>query len=381
MCKLDFLLLASLQGVFFNPHRPEGLKIFHPSTTGLTLEIKPNKPDEDGSGLHHGLMCRAQLLGVTVPADEWSFIDALINRRFQPYPSMPIELPLVAYGKEQISAAGIIRKGFGFPFELCPPAVQALAKRVAADMSAEAVKVIKLLRWQQNIDGPHWPFSDHPPLYWRTSEGPFHIVPLESRGGKGRSPAGITWREEDEREFLSLWSSTDVSEPLGHELLREASELASTSPRSAILAASSAVEVGTKLHIARLAPDTEWLVSEMPSPPVHKMLRTYLPALHLSKGTTLDFWPKLKPLFNRIEDLGNRRNKLTHIGAMPLGVSEVYVFLEAVSDVLYILDVLDGHEWAKEHVSAETRAKIGWQGRKRPARLIVELLPSWPPPR
>jgi hypothetical protein len=100
--------------------------------------------------------------------------------------------------------------------------VQTLAKRVAVETFAEAVRVIKLLRWRQAIDGPLWPFEHHS-LYWRTSGDPFHGVPLEqSKGSEGRSPAGITWRDNDEPAFLSLWSNTNVTEPLGHELLREA---------------------------------------------------------------------------------------------------------------------------------------------------------------
>jgi hypothetical protein len=198
---VDFVLLGNLEGVFFNPLRPDGIKIVHP-TIGLTLEFKSD-PDDDGTRFRPGLTCRGELLRVPVPADQWIFIDALIEGRFEPYSEMPVELPLRAYGEEQIGVDGIIRKGFPFPMELCPPGVQELAKRIAAEMFQEAVRAFKLLRWQQAIDGPHWPFTAIPSLYWRTSEGLFYHVPRESRGGQSKSPTGITWREQDEREFGS----------------------------------------------------------------------------------------------------------------------------------------------------------------------------------
>ncbi|RZK26823.1 MAG: hypothetical protein EOO43_01670 [Flavobacterium sp.] len=34
--------------------------------------------------------------------------------------------------------------------------------------------------------------------------------------------------------------------------------------------------------------------------------------------------------------------------------------IELVSDFLYILDVLDGHEWAKSLVSFKLRKSFGW---------------------
>jgi SOS response associated peptidase (SRAP) len=121
------------------------------------------------------------------------------------------------------------------------------------------------------------------------------------------------------------------------------------------------------------APDANWLVKEMPSPPIHKMLRTYIPKLHLHQGKPLADWQKLAPLFKAIGELAEDRNVLTHTGEMTARASDnLPVTLKVISDLLYILDVLEGHEWAKGNVQHSTRLKLGWPKPRRD-RLCVKV--------
>lgn len=115
------------------------------------------------------------------------------------------------------------------------------------------------------------------------------------------------------------------------------------------------------MHLARLAPETEWLMMEAPAPPIFKMLRDYLPQLHATKGIGLPEWSKLRPLFKEVEELAQRRNKLTHTGEMPEeAISNMPNFLNAVSDLLYILDIVEGNDWARENIQSSTRVLLGW---------------------
>jgi hypothetical protein len=101
------------------------------------------------------------------------------------------------------------------------------------------------------------------------------------------------------------------------------------------------------------------------------MLRRYVPELHNKRGSGLANWPKLKPLFKDAENLAEYRNDLTHTGTMPTDVLEALPnLINSVSDLLYVLDVLDGHEWAKEcvglhSVGGKTRNLLGWPGSRR----------------
>ena len=128
------------------------------------------------------------------------------------------------------------------------------------------------------------------------------------------------------------------------------------------------------MHAAKLVPDARWLLSEMPSPPIHMILRKYLPNLHATRGTGLADWAKLKPLFNDAQKVADYRNDLTHIGKMPAEVlAALPELMNSVSDLLYVLDVLEGHDWAKECVGYKTRGLLGWPKPRRERHFVTML--------
>ncbi len=367
---LDFLLLGTLHGFFFNPHRPEGLEFAAGPPRPLNVSVKPEKPDEDGGGFR-GLQCRV-LTQRRVAQNHWTFVEQLINRKFELSAETPVKLPLIVRDEVKIDETGHLANGFSVPFELYPPPLQILCDDVFRELDDGLVRFLKLLRWQQEIDAPHNVFDFRPSLYWRVAEGPYWHVGLKRQGGRPtRSPAGITWSEEDQREFAALWAQPTAEEPLAHELLREAKVALDGSPRSALLLTATALETGVKTHAAKLVPDASWLLSEMPSPPIHQMLRHYLPDLHKKRGTGLADWAKLKPLFNDAQTLAEYRNDLTHTGQMPAkALAELPALINSVSDLLYVLDVLDGHDWAKEcvglhSIGGKTRKLLGWPASRR----------------
>jgi hypothetical protein len=374
--QLDFLLLANVQGFCFNPHRPDGLT-FRAEAPTTNISIRPADPEEDGSGLRSGLECRAYG-SRTVDPELGAFAIDLMNRRFRMHSEAPIKLPLLRDKKQLIDASGELAKGFSPPLGLYPSALQSVCDEVAGELRSELERFFKLIRWQQEIDGPHGVFEWNRALYWKASpEGNYHAVGRRQQQWVGRSPAGIEWSQVDELEFRQLWARADAAEPLGHELLREARGSALSAPRSALLLAASALEAGVKMHIAKLAPETKWLMMETPAPPIFKMLRDYLPQLHTAKGIGLPEWSKLRPLFREAEELAKRRNKLTHTGEMPEEVVlDMPNLLNAVSDLLYILDIVEGNDWARENIQSSTRVLLGWPSTRR--RRSIDVLATHP---
>jgi len=383
---VDFLVLVRVRGFFFNPHRPEGVT-FRAENPSAHISVKPAQPDQDGSGRRHGLDCRVYS-SRAIAAELKTFAEALLGRQFKMYPEAPISLPLIGDMKQLIDPTGKLSEGFELPLELYPPALQSICDEVGAELRSTLERFFKLIRWQQEIDGPHDVFEGEPALYWKTSpEGEYNLVGRRQRQFIGKSPAGIEWGEIDRNDFSQLWANADAAEPLGHELLREAQEAVQSAPRSALLLAASALEAGVKMHIARLSPETAWLMTEAPAPPVFKMLRDYLPQLHASKGVALPEWGKLLSLFRQAEDLAVCRNKLTHRGEMPDEVvTRMQRFLATVSDLLYVLDFIEGHKWARENVNLDTQRLLGWPTTRRkraidlwmthPSMLLTGVKPS-----
>lgn len=361
-----FLLTDTLAEISFNPARPEGLT-FTDRSSGVEISIKPEKPDSSGFG---PLVCTA-FVNLPAPAGAHKFISSLLAAKFEAYETMPIELPYKQDDRILIAADGSISEGFGVPFELYPPDVQALCDSARATLLQRANRLIRLLRWQQNLDGPHWVFGGEPALYWNAGDGPYRIVGRRVQERVGASPAGIEWNEQDRADLDNVWNETSSEESVAHELLREAKVLQAHSPRSAFLIATSALEVGVKAYVAYLSPDTSWLLSELPSPPIHKILRQYVPELHQQRGMQVGYWDKLKPWFKRVESGATTRNKLVHTGAIQINPKDVAAHLQDVSDLLYLFDVLRGHEWAKHNVGSAMRIAIGWPSSRRKRYIVL----------
>jgi len=245
---------------------------------------------------------------------------------------------------------------------MCPSDIIDLIKNAESDLASEAERLLRLIRWRQFCDAPGEIFK-HSALYWRVGEGDFPITPHNgdpSRELTIHGMFGVHWSEEHSTDLQELWNERDVIEPLGHTLLREARDLASTSPRSSILMMTTALETAVKMHISSIAPDTMWLMQEIPSPPIFKVLRDYIPLIHRNRGIELDFWNFVKPLINRVQKLTEVRNKVAHTGKIPDHAGPLQDDFELVLDFLYLLDVLEGHEWAKSLVSSELRKTLGW---------------------
>lgn len=373
--RLYFLLVAQVKGMMFNPAKADGLTFHLDQEPRVDLTLKPSEADDDPFGFRRGLTCRATT-NVAVSESQRDFVSSIIAGRFVPYAGMPIALPYTERGMVQIDAFGMLREGFGMPFELYPPDLQRVCDTARDNLRANMARFIRLLRWYQDIGGPYQPFDFEPTLYWKTDGELYYAVGMKSREQTARGSAGIVWNDESSDEIGALWSQAGCDEPLAHELLREANDVAQTSPRSALLIATSALETGVKNHFHRLAPQTPWLHTTRP-PPVHSVLRGQIPRLHRFDDDQRRRWRNLRALFDLLEQFDDCRDEVAHSGVMTKESEDVNAYLDAVTDVLYILDALSGHEWAKGHLSHQTRQNLGWPG-GRYKRFIVRVLPRWP---
>ena len=357
---VQFLLMSGLAEISFNPALPDGLT-FLDKASQVEIKITPAKAEIDA---FRPLVCRAY---VSLPssAAAHKFIASLLQKKFEVYDGMPITLPYSRYDHTVINENGTIAEGFGVPFELYPPEVQVLCDTARDLLTKAAERFVRLLRWQQDLDGPHWVFNGDPALYWKVDGENYWIVGFRVQEGTGNSPAGIEWKDEDRADLERIWNDASAEESVAHELLREAKVLQHNSPRSSFLIATAALEVGVKAYVAHVSPDTGWLLSELPSPPISKILRAYIPELQKSHGQTLDYWDKLKPLFKRVEGHATTRNKLIHTGKIKIKSDELNSYIQDVSDLLYLFDVLRGHEWAKQNLTYTLRSLLGWSASRR----------------
>jgi hypothetical protein len=146
--------------------------------------------------------------------------------------------------------------------------------------------------------------------------------------------------------------AASATQPLAHEMWREAWNLRLTSPRSSLVVGVAAAEVGFKHLVALLVPPAASLVEYIPSPPLEKMIRKVLPNLPLRSGIAPD---RACPQHLRKQLLAavEARNLVVHSGTMPS--VDLRSTLLDTRDLLYLLDLHAGHAWAEDLLSKQTR--------------------------
>lgn len=358
---IHFILESRIEGVPFKSHLSNGIDFKPDSDCDLRLVLRPEK-SEQSNPLLTVLICQA-LMTYSATRAQAEFVEALNNRNIMLRVANNVSLPLKNRSEELIAEGGVIRKGFSPRRYLCPKDVVEMIEFVEMTLKTAADRFIKLLRWRQNVDALEKPNLSWN-LFWKTGDGDgYPLAPL--RGGPSEmitvnSRKGIRWGEVHENALHELWANDDLTEPLGHALVREAVALASEAPKSSILIMTAAIETGLKMHISKIAPDTAWLMEKIPSPPAVKILREYIPIIHKRAGREVDYWIKIKPFINKLDKLIEVRNKVAHSGKIPDEAAPIKESLILVADLLYLLDVLDGHEWAKAFPSYEFRKALGW---------------------
>jgi hypothetical protein len=237
------------------------------------------------------------------------------------------------------------------------PEVNEIRKAIIDRLDEYMQQTVNVLRWRRGKTGCFNAVHTTRDLEWSDDDLTWRQVPKPPIIGI-TVVQGIPWsRLTDEvQESVTNLLKAGVGEPLAHELFHEAWSLQIDNPRSSLIIGIAAAEVGIKSLIGFLVPEAEWLAFNSPSPPIEKILRNYLPLLPTKQSFNhaAPFIPKnvLKLLREAVE----YRNQTTHAGKTkdPISADTLKHTLIAVRDLLYILDVYAGHEWALNKLSIPT---------------------------
>lgn len=250
---------------------------------------------------------------------------------------------------------GRVKPGAQSPIPLLPEAFGEFVKRVATLPRKQLSRGVKVLRWR--ADQPGGP----EPLTGRAFE--WSIDQKTWRGFADRLYGRISGRSAyrlapKHKADIEQYVKDGLGEPAGHELLREAYSISGHNPRSSLVIGIAACEIGVKLCISSVIPAATWLVENLPSPPVEKMLREYLPKLPADNRINGQVLPPPARILEIIKKGVLLRNQIIHKGATVKARSCEEV-LGAITDVLWLCDYYSGYEWALNYVSSETRKELG----------------------
>jgi len=150
-------------------------------------------------------------------------------------------------------------------------------------------------------------------------------------------------------ETVGTMTQLGQAEPLPHALLRKAKAYEFSEPDAALLLAATALEAGLKDLISELLPSAEYLVSEMPSPPIVKLLKNYLPTLPVRSDPALAVLQGA--VLKRVQEAVELRNQFAHTGrTRAKGTPGAPGFVDTVELLLYQFDALVGRSWAEGHL-------------------------------
>ncbi len=247
------------------------------------------------------------------------------------------------------------------------PGLHDIVEPIANRLDEYMRNTANVLRWRRGKTGHANTIHSSRELEWSVDGQNWKHVPRPRIIGLVVVP-GIPWSRLNAEvgESVANLLTNGVSEPLAHELFHEAWSLRTDNPRSSLLIGIAAAEVGIKSLIGFLVPQAEWLAFNLPSPPIIDILTKYLPSLptKLTFGAA-PFIPK--NVRKVLQDAVAYRNQITHAGKTkdPVSPDTLKNILIAVRELLYILDVYSGHEWALGNLSQLTRESIKTEVQKQ----------------
>jgi hypothetical protein len=214
--------------------------------------------------------------------------------------------------------------------------------RIRLAHRAAAQDVVGVLRWMTHRPGGRAGVGRRQQTLWLGEDGVPRPFP-----GLGAPPYldaqwGVFEFGDDRRQWIQRAITDGEREPLAHVLWREARELVSTAPSSAVLIGATSLEVGVKQHIGRMGGTTR---KGRGSPGALELLARGVPMLDPSRWVQLPRW-----LNRRLGAGVAARNRIVHEGAEPPDTQTVVWFLRAVRDVLLLLDFQSGREWATSYI-------------------------------
>jgi hypothetical protein len=229
---------------------------------------------------------------------------------------------------------------------------------ICAKLDSITTDVIHRIMWRNGLLGGASQLEESEPgsLLWDEDER----FEDEHRFLPNRVPQGVRYLSLPEMWIGEFEHNgvTTLRAPVSFELLSEAFRIADTCPRSSLVISVAALETGLKLYIVKVRPQTEWMVENLQSPPVVKILREYFDTLPCVNNQLESAKRPPKKYISDIRKAIELRNKISHGKAKSVKASFLKEVLMQCRDLLYYLDWLAGEVWALEKTSNTFREEM-----------------------
>jgi hypothetical protein len=223
---------------------------------------------------------------------------------------------------------------------LLPKSLAETIRNAEEEMFSLAQRAAKLMRWRLNIGGSRDLIARRGTGQWSLDGTLWLPMPFDFH--VEMSVMGIRALTEDEKAFIARGLGARDSEPLSREILEEARSLSRANPKSSLIMAMVAAEVALKNFVSSKVLQAQWLIENMPSPPVANMAEAFVPEL---AGEALP-----NKLIEELRVATKLRNEIIHLGSAKLTAERLKTTLATVDELLRWLDAFSGHEWARSYL-------------------------------
>lgn len=236
-----------------------------------------------------------------------------------------------------------------------------LLKELTTILSKAIEDTISTIRWVHKLTNCHSFIRYWKGIKWSyDGENDWKLIPDQIHFEISVGGTYFKNFETHEIETVQKLLTKNRFEPLGHELLIEAWSLKKENPRSSLVMGIAAAETGFKNFVVKMSPDTEWLMLNVASPPLVKMLTEYLPKIKIPIEFKGKYITPFVPgsIIKNMKDGVSIRNKLVHGGASSIETDKLSSILQSIRDLLYLLDMYSGQIWAERNLSSTTHKEI-----------------------
>jgi hypothetical protein len=329
---MRFRLIAAVSGLVLHHPLPDGrvrLTVEGAHTVAVILRPQPKREQKRFPGT---VRCEAEARFTPSPAVLAGFQALSVNE-------LPEGSHLPADPRKYVHEGRLALMNLG---PLLPKPMRSVVDQTQRELKLAAERAVELTRWRRGEPGPHQPLGFVRTEWtvgrrWHRMPGEVHVTV------RSRSIPAFTDTVVEEIQGLI---DSGVAPPLAHSLFREAVEQSSSNPRSSLVIAVAALEVGVKQYLAARLPELAWWLDETSAPPIVKILADYLAPL---EGYELG-----QPIRDELTKAVNTRNRLVHSGQASKFVGKrLQDTLDAIDATLWWLDVLSGRSWAQRHVQRE----------------------------
>lgn len=227
-------------------------------------------------------------------------------------------------------------------------------------LDRRAGEIVNKLCWRFGVhDGPSVMRSSLPRLRYSYDGGSVSRFPLvgfyewDPTLEPGFCPEG-----EEFEKILKWVAETGATAPLHHTVFQEADRRRWSEPRVAIVMAVVAAESAVKKLVADLFPDTRWLLENIPSPPVTKIVKELFPKLPAKCRINGLVQQPTKKMRTALHDAVELRNAIVHGREAAVADRTVDELLSQIKDLLALIDYYAGNEWAFRMISKANRAAL-----------------------